>query len=394
MRWFIADLRTGRDIMDIQVMDSSKGKRSINTPESLTAVLDMQDPATIALHPRQTAAPTRTCLVCANDSIILGAGPIWSRTYDRPAKTLTLNAAGLWSYFDHRYVLPIAAATVDPTTFIVPDPSAAGKTMPNSALATSLTSLEYGTIAKRWIAQAQAWTGGNVPIVFEPDRTGTDQRNFDGVDMKNLGTALQELSQVEGGPDIRFVPQFTPDGLGIQWALQTGTDANPLLGATVPQVWDLSVPNSGISKFAVDEQGANMASIAWATAGRTADTALVSRSTDTTLTDLGYALLERLDSSHFDVKDQATLNQWAADDTLAGRRPIETWAFTVETRRQPYLGSYWEGDYVTVKIPAYDPSTGLGDPYLYEQTTSQRRITALGWDALGLTVDLVTQEVV
>jgi hypothetical protein len=92
------------------------------------------------------------------------------------------------------------AATLDVTQFTIPDPSAAGKTKPNPAVGTYLVGWEYGTIAKKWVQQAQAWTGGNVPVVFEADRVGTRERNFEGADFKKLGTVLSQLTEIDGRP--------------------------------------------------------------------------------------------------------------------------------------------------------------------------------------------------
>lgn len=353
LRWFIADLLTGRDIADVQVMESSTWSRSINKPEVLTAELDMRDPATIALHPRQTMAPGRTVLACATGDAIIGAGPIWTHSYDRDRKVLTLGALGMWSYFDHRFVLPLAAASIDTTQFILPDASAAGKTKPNPAVGTYLTALEYGTIAKRWVQQAQAWTGGNVPILFEADRVGTKERNFEGAEFKNLGTVLSQLSQIEGGPDIRFMPQFTADMLGIQWVLETGTDASPLLSSDTVFEWAMDVPQSPVSNLKVSVDATRLATTAWATAGRSADTVLVSRSTDTTLTDIGYAAFETLDSSHTSVSEQPTLDGYTGEATTLGRSALELWSFTAEAARQPFLGAYWEGDFCTLTMGSY-----------------------------------------
>lgn len=393
LRWFIADLRTGRQVLDIKVMSMSTWARALNEPERLTAILDLQDPATVALNPRQTMTPGRTVLAVAAGDTILGAGPIWSHLYDRDRKTLTVAARGLWSYFDHRFLLPVAAATVNPGTFILPDPSAAGKTMVNTALGTYLSNLEYGTIAKRWVQQAQAWTGGAVPVVFEADRTGVHERNHDGVDFKNIGTLLSQMAQLEDGPDIRFKPRFTADRLGVEWLLQTGVDASRLLADDAGHAWTIGMPGVPTSRFLVKVDGERLASLAWATAGRTVESVLVSRSTDTTILDLGFPLLESLDTSHSTVALQGTLDGYARQATAAGRAPYETWEFTAEAARQPFLGAYWEGDWCDITIPPYDPAKGVGDPYLSEGVKrNRRRILSIAGNAEGLTVDLTTME--
>jgi hypothetical protein len=388
LRWFLADLRTGRQLVDLQVM-SGNWQRFLNAPETLTATLDMRDPDTIAVHPRVAAAPGRSILAVAAGDTIIAAGPIWAHGYDRDQRTLQLTAVGMWSYFDHRHVLPVVAATLDVTQFTIPDASAAGKTKPNPAVGTYLNGWEYGTIAKKWVQQAQAWTGGNVPIVFEADRVGTRQRNFEGADFKRVGTVLTQLTQIDKGPDIRFMPRLTADRLGIEFLLQTGTDASPLLTGG-PHQWDLTAPKSQMSGFAVRVDATMLTSTAWATGGRSADTVLVARSIDSTLVDGGYPLLESLDSSHTSVSEQGTLDAYAVEGTTLGRTPMESWDFDVETNTQPYLGAYWEGDWCEITVAAYDRATGEGDPYLFEKQTSQRRITSLKGDAESLTVGVTT----
>lgn len=412
LRWFLADLRTGRQILDLPPLTGS-WERFLNAPERIKAVLDMRDPDTIQLRPRVAAAPGRSILAVAAGDVVLAAGPVWAHVYDRDAKTLQITAAGIWSYFDHRYVLPIAAATIGVDQFTIPDETAAGKTKPNPTVGTYLTGWEYGTIAKKWVQQAQAWTGGNVPIVFESDRAGTRERNFEGADFKNLGTVLSQLTQIENGPDIRFMPRLTIDRLGIEFAMQTGTDASPLLTGG-PHQWDLTAPESSISNFQINSDATEIASTGWATAGRSADTVLVARSIDPTLTDLGYPLLETLDSSHTSVSVQATLDGYAAESTTLGRSPFETWDFTVEANARPFLGSFWEGDWCEIDVAAYDDGGGLipgpdavigpwvetgpvvppgtGDPYLLDAQTSRRRITYMRGDQDGRTVDVKTME--
>src|SRR5690606_18282859 len=102
------------------------------------------------------------------DDVPIAAGPIWRRQYDKAQGTLDLAASGMWSYFDHRHIIPALAASqgvVDPVT---------GESIND----TILTNLSYGTIAKRLVQQCRTWTGGNVPIVFQDDEAGTYERTY------------------------------------------------------------------------------------------------------------------------------------------------------------------------------------------------------------------------
>jgi hypothetical protein len=391
-RYFLADLRTGRQILDLNPI-TGPWERFLNQPESVSCTLDMRDKDTIALRPRIAAAAGRAVLAVAEGDVVLGAGPIWTHRYNSDDKTLQLNAKGLWSYWDHRYLLPLAAADIDVRDFTIPDPSAAGKTMPNPALATYLNGMELGTIAKRWVQQAREWTGGDVPVVFEDDRLAPSdedhERNIEGASFKKVGEVLRQLTEVEGGPDIRFRPRMTADKLGIEWVLETGTETKPMLAGSTVHEWSLGL-NSQVSGLNVSVDASALAGTAWATGGRSGDEVLVARSVDPYLVERGFPLLESLDSSHSSVSKQATLDGYAAEGTTLGRGPVEEWSFNVEADTNPKLSSYWEGDWCDISIPAYNPERGDGDPYLFEKYTSRRRITGFSGNVKGDIVNITT----
>lgn len=390
LRWFLADLVTGRQILDLPVL-SGRWQRLLNRPETVECTLDLNDPDVIALNTNVSTAPGRTVLAVAEGEALLGAGPIWARDYSRDDATLSLSAKGLWSYYDHRHILPLLAATTGVTEFTVPDPANDGGTMPNPLLRTALTGWELGTIAKKLVQQAHLWSGGTVPVVFEADRAGIHERIFEGVEFKNVGEVLRQLQEVEGGPDVRFMPRFTADRLGVEWVLQTGTEAEPLLYGSSTHTWDVTASKSPVSGLAIREDASALASLGWATGGRVSDEALVSRAYDSALIGLGYPLLEVMDSTHSSVSVQGTLDGHAQQSVSSGRSPVEIWSFDVEASSQPMVGSFWEGDYAELDITPYDSTTGAGDPYIREGGTFQQRIVSIGGDEKGETVRVECQ---
>jgi hypothetical protein len=432
LRWFLADLATGRYKMDLPVL-SGRWQRLLNRPETIECTLDLRDPDVIALLPRLSTAPARTVLAVAKGDVVLAAGPIWARNYSVDDRELTLSAKGVWSYYDHRFILPVVAASLATTSFSVTDPDNEGGMMPNPDLRTFLTGWELGTIAKKLIQQAHEWTGGVLPIVFEDDRAGTHERSFEGPEFKNLGDVLRQLQDVDGGPDVRFLPRFTDDRLSIEWLLQTGTEADPLLSGGSLHRWDASVHGSAVSNLQIRDDASALASLGWASGGKSADTSLVSRAYDPNLVDQGYPLFEELDSGHSTVSVQATLDAHAANVVGYGSAPTEVWSFDVEANSQPFLGAYFEGDFCEVDVAPYKRSfvTGLpeyidglflpgtadevdpdlyspegfasvgeglyqgpmtseglitGDPYLYDGGSFQHRIVSIGGDEKGDTV--------
>jgi hypothetical protein len=383
LRWFLADLATGRFMADLPVL-TGRWQRLLNRPETIECTLDLRDPDVIALQPRVIAAPGRAVLAVAEGDVVLGAGPIWARTYSKDDRKLTLSAKGVWSYYDHRFIIPAIAATTAVDEFSIPDPDNEGATMPNPALQTLLTGWELGTIAKKLVQQAHTWTGGVLPIVLEADRVGTHERTYEGPEFKNLGDVLRQLQDVEGGPDVRFLPRFADSLSSLEWVLQTGTEADPLLFGGSTHRWDLSAPQSTVSNLSIRDNASQLASLGWATGGKSADTALVSRAYDDSLISAGYPLMEELDSSHSTVSVQSTLDAHAANVVGFGSTPTEVWDFEVEATSQPYLGAYFEGDYCEVDVAPY--SVASGDPYLYVGGTFQHRIVSISGDEKGETV--------
>lgn len=390
-RWFLADLRTGRQLQDIRPIDGN-GSRTLNSPEDLSCTLDMNDPRTIALGLRNTATVAKTVIAAAEGDFILGAGPIWVSNYDRDAATLKLSGKGAWSYYDHRYIEQLLAETVSVNDFTIPDPSDTSKTMPNPALLTSITGWDLGTIAKKLLQLAHSWTNGSIPVVFDVDRAGTREENVQGLEFKNLGEMLKQYTQREGGPDIRFLPRFTADRLGIEWVLETGTETEPLLASKSIPLWDLTVAKPAASGLQIGTDGSNLASMAWFTGGRSSDEVLVARSEDSTITDAGFPMFEAVDSSHSSVELQGTLDDYAREATLRGRQPKETWSFKAERHRNPRLGSYLEGDWCDLKIARYQPAQAgrarKGDPYVVEGGTFRHRIVSVGWSVKSELVDV------
>lgn len=351
LRWFLADLKTGRQILDLPVVDG-QWERLLNRPETIGCKVDLNDPDVIALHARNTAAVGKSVLAVAEGDVVLAAGPIWHKRASRDGSMLELAAKGAWSYYDHRHILPLLAATASVKDFTVPNPDESGETIPNPALRTSYSELDLGTIAKRLVEQAHAWTGGSLPVVFQADRDGTHERNYEAGEFRRVGRVLAELQEVQNGPDIRFMPRFTADKLGIEWVLETGTQDEPFLGSSVTHRWDVTAVDSPVSGLEVEEDASGLVDLGWATGGSMNDEVLVSRAYHSALVDLGYPLFED-STAKSTVVQQRTLDEHAEQLVDLGSAPTETWSFDVETTTQPFLGSYFEGDYCELDLRPY-----------------------------------------
>lgn len=176
-----------------------------------------------------------------------------------------------------------------------------------------------------------------------------------------------------------FEPRWTSDRQGVEWVMRTGTPAEPLLYSQQRQVFQLGVAASSLTQLVVKVNGAMMASQGFALGGRTDGLGLVSVSTDSTLTDAGYPLLEVADTSHSTVSEVSTLQQYSDELAVSGRTPVTTWTFNHQLSEQPYLSGFNVGDFATVSV--------RGNAYLEDGRYSMRVLSRSG-ELGGTTVRL------
>ena len=373
----LADFRTGGPILDLPVQEGATWAAQLNRPDALSCSVDMNDPDALALDLRSSSEPKKTVLLArTDDDVVLAWGLIDSREWDEDARTLQLTAGGVWgSYFGKTIIAPASARTAELT---VPDPGGPGLVMVNPALSTSYSGLSLGTIGKRLVQQRLAWPGAPTAFVLPADEAGSAERNYAFADMKRIGAALTDLSNVEGGPDFAFDAQRAPDGLSLLYVMRHGSTAQPRIGTDVG-----SWPVGGLSPITglkVTDDGSSLASAAWLAAGKSSGAALLSRSlNDALVAGSGYPPLDEVDTSHNDVSVQGTLDGYALRLIAYGARPFRELSFSVRADATPALGQYRPGDTVTLDVP-------VDHPYLVSSFLV--RITSISGDEAGLVVKI------
>lgn len=345
--WHVGTLRDGRLTAEIPVVSSS-WQDVMDDAGPLQVVMPLADSAVAELNPRLIAEPCRCFLAVSytdptGTETFLAGGPIWTHGYDDTSKQLTIGGAGLWSLWDHRKVLPVLLAGVNPATVTTADTNS------------------LGTIAKHLVMLAATHTGGSVPVVYPADEAGTNVRNYPGYDMTATGQALRDLTGVEGGPEIQFVPRRRADDRRyIEWVMRVGTTAQPLLvQAGADWVWDASVAKSSVSGVSVAIDGSQMGSRAWVQGTGSEIDTMFARADDSTLTDAGFPLLEVTESGHESASVQSTLDGYANGLLARSQKPVETWTVKVRRDAAPNVGAYAVGDWVQITIGGL---TRLGKP--------------------------------
>jgi len=376
--YIIGDLLTGRRIQTLPALSGSWSE-GINDAGEVSCTVSLRNRVVKRLGLSQSALTGKAFLAAVEGDTVLQAGPIWDHDYDGDGRRLTLRGAGLLSYFDHRTVLPVLVGRLpsDPTTDtrympqdLSPDSSYPWPTDTRRSLQGIMVGL---------FAQALSWPSGNVPLTLPSVIAGTSERPYRGSDVAPVGERVRELTQVINGPEVRLTAQWTTDHLGIQWVAEIGTPTQPLIFSPQRPVFYIGVDKSSVTRLRVTTNGTKLASQAFASGGRSVDKALVSVSTDSTLTAAGYPLLEVVDSAHSTVEELGTLQEYSDEAVMRGRKPYQTWTFTHNVSTQPFLTSFRAGDFAEVRV--------TDDPYL-EAGPHIMRILGRSGDVRSKTVDL------
>ena len=348
----VGELRTGRRLVSMPVSDCSWSVAS-GSPGTIEATIpklaaDYQRMSPVTLGGvtrfvpdgrrrgdlRGVTEPGRMfAAVLAGDRVI-EAGPIWARAEDE--SSLTVRATGLGSIFDHRLLLSSAVAW--------------GTVGAVASSSLSYSGLSLGTIAKRLVQAVMAHTGGDLPIVLPADESGSHERTYPGYEMATVAQRLEELSEVEGGPEVAFEPRLTTDRLGIEWVMRVGTAADPTLHQEgLDWIADASAVRGGVKAFAVSEDGTAVTSRAFARGSGTDEATVLSRpAARTDLLAAGFPLLDSA-RSYSTVLEQGTIDSHARADLAANDRPWVTWSLQVEADAR--LGQYRPGDWWTIRTP-------------------------------------------
>lgn len=372
MRVIATEIVGGKRIVDVPFTEGSY-EDTLNGIGSLSCTVPLYDSEVAELLLRVTAAPTRTLLGLLVNDRFQQLGPVWKHSYSRNKRQLKLSAANSWSYWNYRALLALNA---DSTSLLLADGS------PNPATNFNVSDLDLGTIAKRAVQAMNDRPGQYLPMVYEADRTGTNERNILGADLKIGGSFLTDLTNVENGPDIRFDGRWNAKRDGVEILMRTGTAAEPrLFQSGPPHRWDFSVKDSTIRNLEIEIDGQSMADVVYTTGGRTDDKVIMDRQYNANFRKQGYPRMDLVDTSHSSVVRLSTLAGHGRENIRQSSLPRNFISFEVRADAVPLAGEYQVGDYCELIID--------GDPYL-PKGTYRRRIVQLSGNLTGKWVKITT----
>lgn len=365
-RVIVGDLRTGRRWSDVPFTKVSWSTR-VGAIDSIEVTVTLSDPDVRKLDLRSAAAVGKSFLgivegeAFSENGWFVAAGPVWQHTYEaNESNDLTITASGWESYFATRVILPPAAASGS-VPIILPEGTAPIVVGPddtreagdsNPALDTTFTGFDLGTIGAKLEQQVLAWPGSPELFVFPAARTGGHTRTYKASALKRCDDAVNELTRVEGGPEIFHETRWRADKLGIEVLYRSGTESQPRLSSPPPYGrLDFSVEAPIVEDLEVTVSGERLAGQAWLNGGRNVNKAIIRRGFNSTLTDEGYPLMEIIES-HPTASEVDTLDSYAAELVRVGSAPTEFWSLSLRTDVPPA-----KGDWIDIVMPegAYIP---------------------------------------
>jgi hypothetical protein len=311
-RAFVVETVTGRIIADIPYVGVPRHSSGLNLTGDLNLTIPVGGNAITKELLQSYLDPWRFSFGLSWGTHIFQCGPLitYQSQSSGTAATVQIACAGLWSLFTLKRLLI--------------NPAWVGTDITAPEADTALTNLSLHTIAKR-IVQNDLDRNGDLPIVLPADIAGTASRTWPGYDLATVGERLGQLTQGLDAPEIEFRPRFTDQTqMAVEWAMRIG---NPRLGDLgLPHAWDY---NQALTTLDEAVDGSRQQFRSWVRGNGMERGLLTGVAEDTSLTDVGWPMLEAVDGSHTSTTDLAELSSWAQANVLAYRRPVRTWSAEV-----------------------------------------------------------------
>lgn len=332
--YLIADLRSNLILGEVPLTGVQFSKALCDSG-TLSASLHIGSKKVQALNPQDLTTPViRVVYVLRGQNPVWG-GIIWTRSYDSASRIIKIGAADWWSYFNHRKVLPVLA------------PTAYTDTTYTASLATVYTGVEQNQLARNLVSLAQSHTAGNIGINVAGDSSSSGinrDRSYLGYQLKDVGSALQDLCNVLNGPDMLFDVGPT-DANGVpQRLLRLGT---PHLGQQGSAwVWELG---GNLRSYTWPSDGTRMETRAFASTDGTAEGTPIAVAEDTSRYTYSWPLLEG-NQQYSGVQQSQTLIDHATSDQTVARLPVVLPTLVVDGVLSPTVDEFSVGDDARVCI--------------------------------------------
>lgn len=333
---FVCETVGGKNLGTLPVTVKS-WKREMNGTDTASVLLS---PGALTVKTRDNlrniTTPARMSLVVewSNPGESVGtpvfAGPIWNRNFDGTAATI--NATGVKSILDRRKLVVWAA--------------------PYQSQVLAYANLTLGSIAAQIVSFATSGSkpGAGLPITVPGNVTGTSSKSYNGFNLKTVGSALSDLTNLINGPDIDFIPVWADSNRSaINWRMVTGTTTQPKLFSPATVVYDAGQPKSSVKLLTFVDDASTMATRQWGNGSGTDVDTLMSTASSSTLVNEGWPALEQ-QKDYKSETAQSNLDAAVQGDLVLNQTLTEQWGLTVDATRPPVLGSFSLGDIARIRV--------------------------------------------
>lgn len=329
----VSDLVTGIVLAELPLVNVRYGQ-TLNGSGQFTGSFQVESRNSVnrrVKDPYDLTMPCRRAITVWRDDRPMWEGVIWTRRYDSSTGNLDIGAGDYWSYFDHRYVIPVldAAPAVDVVARQVEE----------------YVNWDQNAIAQNLVRWAQIHPGGNLNIQLDDSTSGIFRdRTYEGHQLTTVGDALSKLAGVINGPDILF-DVTGPDNRGRPIRrMRVGT---PYLGQQgSAHSWEYG---ANLLSYAWPSDGSRYASRAFAVGDGAAEGTPIAVSEDRSGYQKGWPLME-VEQGYSGITEMATLQEHADSDQFAARMPVALPTITVRGDMHPMVGEWGMGDDANVTI--------------------------------------------
>lgn len=200
-RVFTVSTSTWKDVVEIKPSKAPWG-RLLGEGKGFSSDFVLSDDGVAATVGKLT--PIERALIIDFKGVIMYCGLITDDDYAQDTELLNVDHTDLmWMVMEYRLIAQDRTST-----------------MP--AWKQTYSGLEYDTIVKRIVQLATTGAGRTIPMVYEDDYTGGRSRTYNGYNADSALDAIEEIMELENGPDVDFRPRWNAARDGVEFILRTG----------------------------------------------------------------------------------------------------------------------------------------------------------------------------
>ena len=206
------------------------GSRALNMGRSGSMTLNVRDPKVAEAVSKTVLMPWERVLVAEWDGNAVYAGFITNVKENLRQGTVDVTHVDIWDLWKRRHILTLRGNG---------DQSAPPITWNNRTLAT-----HANLVVNRGMNGEPAGRY-DLPLIMTADVVGTESRTYWGYKFQTVESALKEIMETEGGPDIDFDVRWSLGVEQLEWVMRSGNLTSGLwewdATATETEVYDLEL---------------------------------------------------------------------------------------------------------------------------------------------------------